>query len=211
MAALTKKRKRTMPGAGFGMIGLVISLAIVAVGGAVGGTMLLGSGGNSNDGLGTGAGSPANKAYDIVAETTLTTAESAVQTAATTTGYGTISAQSLAFDEPSIRFTSAASNADTTVSVATSGGLATIPGDTSIQAVVGGASSGGGSVTLAAFSQRTSGIGSCLYVWMTTGATWFGAEPGQTTCAAASLSTAPTAGLPTSTSIGWSSTTFPTP
>jgi hypothetical protein len=211
VAALTKKRKGTMPGAGFGMIGLVISLAIVAVGGAVGGTMLLGGGGSSDTGLGTGAGSPANKAYDIVAETTLETAESAVQTVATTTGYGTISAQSLAFDEPSVHFTQAASNADTTVSVATSGGQAATPGDTSIQAVVGGASSGGGSVTLAAFSQSTSGTGSCLYVWMTTGATWFGAEPGETACTAVALSTAPAAGPPTSATIGWSSTTFPTP
>ena len=205
-----KKRRTSVPGAGFGMIGLVLSLAVVAVGGAIGGTVLLGGSG-SNDGLGSGAGSPANKAYDIAAESTLETAQSAVETAATTTGYSGISAQSLEFDEPSLDFTSGASTSDTTVSVATSDAGAVNPGQAPAQSLGGTGSTSGGSVTLASYSNSTSGSGSCLYVWMTSGSTWFGAEEDQTSCPAPVLSQAPQPGAPSSSSIGWAQGTYPNP
>ena len=92
MSRPANKRKGSMPGAGFGMVGLVVSLAVVAIGGAIGGTALLGGSGSANNGLGTGPGSPANKAYDIAAESTLETAESAVETVATTSGYSGVNA-----------------------------------------------------------------------------------------------------------------------
>jgi hypothetical protein len=207
MSSLTKKRKGTVFGAGFGMIGLVLSLAVVAIGGAIGGTALLGGSGSGNGGLGTGNGSPANRAYDIAAESTLETAESAVETVATTSGYSGISASSLEFDEPSVKFTSGASTSDTTVSVADSA-TGTAPGQAP---PVGGSVSSTGSVTLAAYSQSTSGNGSCLFVWMTTGATWFGAESNQTSCTATAIASAPSAGTPSATAIGWAQTTFPNP
>jgi len=196
-------------GAGFGMLSLGISLAVVLVGGAIAGTVFLGGSSNSSDGL-TGAGSPANRAYDIVAETTLNSAQSAVETAATTSGYGSINAQSLEFDEPSLQFTSSASTSDTQVSVATGSGGGS---STSFPSVVSvpAAPSTGGSVTLAAYSQSTSGTGSCLFVWMTSGATWFGAEANQTSCTAQTLTSAPQASTPSSSAIGWAQTTFPNP
>ncbi len=201
-------KRRSIPGAGFGMIGLVLSLAIVAIGGAIGGTFLLGGSG-SNDGLGSGAGSPANRAYDVVAETTLETAQSAVETAATTTGYSGINAQSLAFDEPSLDFTSGASTSNTTVSVATSSGGGAGTGQLPGQGLGGAASSA--SVTLASYSDSTSATGSCLYVWMTTGSTLFGAEEDQTSCTAPALAQAPATSSPSSSSIGWAEGTYPNP
>jgi hypothetical protein len=208
MASPANKKKGSIAGAGFGYIGLVVSLGIVAIGGAIGGTALLGGSGSGNSGLGSGAGSPADRAYDIAAESTLETAESAVQTAATTSGYSTITAQSLEFDEPSVQFTSGSSTTDTQVSVAGSGTESTSPGQSPIQGLGGGASTGG-SVTLAAYSDSSSGPGSCLFVWMSEGSTWFGAETNQTSCRAVALSTSPTPGSPSSTSIGWAQTAFP--
>jgi hypothetical protein len=213
MSSPTKKRKGSIPGAGFGMVGMVLSLAVVAVGGVIGGTALLGGSGSGN-GLGSGAGSPADKAYDIAAESSLETAESAVETAATTSGYASIDAQSLEFDEPSVRFVSGPSTSDTTVSVVgpstQSGGSppSAIPGQAPS---AGSVSSSGGSVTLAAYSESTSGAGSCLYVWTTSGATWFGAESNQTSCSAVALASAPVAGTPSSNSIGWAQSAFPNP
>lgn len=213
-ASFTTKKKSSVPGAGFGLIGLVLALAVVAVGGGVGATMFFGGSGSSNTDLGSGSGSPANRAYDVVAETTLETAESAVQTVATTSGFGGMTAQTLSFDEPSIHFVSGDTTSDTTVSVADSGGSSAITPGTSIQSIVGavgGGGSQGGGVTLATYSNSISGPGSCLYVWMTTGATWFGSESDQTSCTATALATAPTAGPVSSSAIGWSSTSFPTP
>jgi hypothetical protein len=208
MSSPPNKKKGSIAGAGFGYVGLVVSLGIVAVGGAIGGTALLGGSGSGGNGLGSGAGSPADRAYDIAAESTLETAESAVQTAATTSGYSTITAQSLEFDEPSVQFTSGPSTTDTQVSVAGSGTGSISPGQSPFQGT-GGATSTGGSVTLAAYSDSTNGPGSCLFVWMSEGATWFGAETNQTSCRAVALTAAPTAGTPSSTAIGWAQTAFP--
>jgi hypothetical protein len=205
-----KKRRGSAAGAGFGMIGLVLSLAVVAVGGAIGGTVLLGGSG-SNSELGDGTGSPANKAYDIAAETTLETAQTAVETAATTSGYSGISAQSLEFDEPSLDFTAGASTNNTTVSVATSAGGASSSGQLPSQGVGAAGSSSGGSVTMASYSSSTSGTGSCLFVWMTSGSTWFGAEEGQSSCTAPALAQAPVTSAPSSSSIGWSQGSYPNP
>jgi hypothetical protein len=209
--ALTKTRKKSnIPGAGFGFIGLMLSLLVVAIGGGIGATVFFGGGSSSGSGSGSADASPVNRAYDTLAESTLETAESAVQTAATTSGYGSITAQSLGFDEPSVRFTSGASTNDTTVSVAGSSagqsqsGIPGGPGDVDVP-------SGGGSVTLGVYSQSLSGPGSCLYVWMESGSTWFGAEADQSSCAAPALSAAPQPGAPTSSTIGWAQTTFPSP
>lgn len=209
MSTPGSKHKGSIPGAGFGMVGLVLSLAVVAIGGAIGGTALLGGSGSVNNGLGAGSGSPANKAYDIAAESTLETAESAVETVATTSGYSGINASSLAFDEPSVKFTSGPSTDDMSVSVAAStqsGAPGSAPG-----LGAGGAGSSAASVTLASYSSSTSGTGSCLFVWMTTGTTWFGAEADQTSCTAVAMDSAPVAGAPSATSIGWAPTTFPSP
>lgn len=206
-----KKRKVSAPGAGFGMISLVLSLAVVAIGGAVGGTFLVGGSGSNNDGLGSGAGSPANRAYDIAAESTLETAQSAVETVATTSGYSGISAQSLKFDEPSLDFTSGSSTNNTTVSVASSPGGATSTGQLPTQGLGDSGTSSGGSVTLASYSNSTSGSGSCLFVWMTSGSTWFGAEENQASCTAPALSQAPQASAPSSSSIGWAQGSYPNP
>jgi hypothetical protein len=204
MSSSTTKRRGSVAGAGFGMLGLVLSLGVVAIGGAIGGVALLGGGGSVNSGPDAGAGSPANRAYDIAAESTLETAESAVETIATTSGYSAITAQTLAFDEPSVKFVSGPSTSDTSVSVSSPSAQPGSPGQAP------GATSGG-SVTLAAYSNSTSGAGSCLYVWMTTGATWFGAEANQTSCTAVALTSAPVALTPSSTRIGWAQSTFPSP
>jgi hypothetical protein len=208
MSSLTTKRKGSLPGAGFGMIGLVLALGVVAVGGAIGGTALLGGSGSANNGLGTGNGTPANKAYDIAAESTLETAESAVETVATTSGYSGISASSLEFDEPSVKFTSGSTTSDTSVSVADSSTGSSTPGQAP---ALGGSTSSSGSVTLAAYSESTSGNGSCLFVWMSTGATWFGAEADQTRCTATAMQSTPAVGTPSATAIGWAQSTFPSP
>ncbi|MGO9343237.1 MAG: hypothetical protein ACLP6E_12080 [Acidimicrobiales bacterium] len=205
-----RKRRASMPGAGFGMIGLVLSLAVVAVGGAVGGTMLIG-GSSGNDGLGNGTGSPANKAYDVAAESTLETAQSTVETVATTSGYSGITAQSLEFDEPSLDFTSGASTNNTTVSVAASPGTASGVGQLPVQGTGGTGTSSGGSVTLASYSDSTSGTGSCLFIWMTSGSTWYGAEEDQTSCRATALSQPPSPGSPSPSTIGWAQGSYPSP
>jgi len=209
MVLATRRRKLSIGGAGFGMVSLVLSLAVVAIGGAIGGTMLLGGSSGSGASLLSPNGSPVNRAYDVAAESTLSNAQTAVQTAAVATGYGAITAQSLEFDEPSAQFTSGPSTSDTQVSVATSGSQAA-PGTLGSETPAGGTTSGG-SVTLAAYSDRISGQGSCLFVWMTSGQTWYGAEPAQTTCQAHLLATAPQPSVPSSGSIGWAQNTFPSP
>jgi hypothetical protein len=67
---------------------------------------------------------------------------------------------------------------------------------------------GTGGVTLA---DRSSG-GICWLVWKSSNtATWFGAQTGQSQCTAPALSSAPSTGSVSSSSIGWQEGSFPQP
>ena len=100
-------------------------------------------------------------------------------------GQGTADPSNLQASNPSISFTSGPSTGPGTVSVASTDGSA---------------------VTLAARSSD----GTCWVVWWApTGGTWFGAQPGQASCTAPALATAPTAGPATSSTIGWQQGGYP--
>ena len=170
-------------------MGMVISLLIVA---------LLSVGALKAFGGGVGAGSGAktlrptvDQAYDVQAQSTLSTAMQNVRDGAISNGglsdsdlaqYGVTPGPS-----SSSSIVSGAVAASTAASGGTDGPL------------------GFGSVTLAADSQS----GTCWFVWFSSSATWYGFEPDATSCVASPLAAAPTAGAGSPGTIGWQQGSFP--
>jgi hypothetical protein len=145
----------------------------------------------------TGPGSPAlnptvDQAYDVQAQSALSSAMQNVRDGATSNGglsdsdlaqYGVISGPS---------------TSSSTVSGSVASTSATGDG-------VGGPL-GFGSVTLAAQAKS----GTCWFVWFSSSATWYGYEPDATSCAAQPIATAPTPGAGSPGTIGWQAGSFPT-
>jgi type IV pilus assembly protein PilA len=100
---------------------------------------------------------------------------------------GALSPAALHAAEPSVAFTVGASTGPGTVSVFSD-------------------PAGSGAVDLAARSSD----GTCWYLWWSTHAgTWYGAQTGQSQCAAPALLVAPSPAPVTGTSIGWQQSSFP--
>lgn len=169
-------------------------------------------------------------ADDLVVQQALSSALTSIGAEASSAGgYGALDITSLSTSDLSISFVAGPTSSPSTISVGltgSSGGAsgAGVPGSVpsggssgvggAVGAAIGGAdaagASGGGadssSVTLA--SRSTSGT--CWLAWKAAGsATWYGAQTHLSSCAAPALSSAPTPGPVTSSSIGWKQGSFP--
>lgn len=176
--------------AGFGLVSIVVSLLIVAI-------LSIGALKAFAGGAGSGSGSPAlnptvNQAYDVQAQSALSSAMQNVRDAATSNGG--LSDSDLA--QYGVR--SGPSNSASVVSGAVADATGASDG-------VDGPL-GFGSVTLAAEAKS----GTCWFVWFSTAATWYGFEPDATSCAAQAMTTAPLAGAGSPGTIGWQQGSFPT-
>ena len=214
------------------MITTAISLLATAVLTAILLGAVLGSNGSSA-GVGNGdsiSNAPGvAEATSLQAQQTLSTGLTTVETtAADGGGYGSLQPSTLSASTPSITFVEGPSTNATTLSMAVTAGPAgqqegATGGEGGVSAAIaaagagagaGGATSdaggtgGSGSVTLA---DRSSG-GICWLVWRSDGAaTWYGAQSGQSRCTAPVLSSAPSPGPVSSSSIGWQEGSFPAP
>jgi hypothetical protein len=175
---------------GFGLVGIVISLMLVALL-SVG--ALKAFAGESA----TGSGSPTlnptvEQAYDVQAQSALSTAMQNVRDGAISNG-GVSAADLVQYGVKPSPSTSAS---------AVSGAVADAASPS------GGADGalGFGGVTLAADSKS----GTCWFVWFSASATWFGFEPDATSCAAPPMPTAPTPGAGSPGMIGWQQGSFAT-
>ena len=172
-------------------------------------------------------------ADNLLAQQSLSTALTAVDAAAASAGgYGSLNIATLSASDPSVSYVAGPTTSASAVSIAvtgggggSSGGSVSSSGDGSVNAAIssaeaaGGAGSGvgsgagtgggaSGSVTLTARSSN----GTCWLLWRGGGsATWFGAQTGQSSCTAPSLSSAPEPGPVSSSSIGWQQGSFPSP
>jgi hypothetical protein len=170
-------------------VSIVVSLLIVAL-------LSVGALKAFAGGAGTGSGSPTmnpavNQAYDVQAQSALSSAMQNVRDGATSNGG--LSASDLA----QYGVVSGPSTSSSTVSGAVA--------DTSAAGGVDGAL-GFGNVTLAAQAKS----GTCWYVWFSSSGTWYGFEPDATSCAAQPLATEPTPGAGAPGTIGWQQGSFPT-
>lgn len=170
--------------AGFGLVGIVISLMIVAI-------LSVGALKAFASGAGPGSGSPAqnpavNQAYDVQAQSALSNAMENVRDGAISNGG--VSASDLA--------QYGVSAAPSTSPSEVSGAVAASSADGSI---------GYGAVTLAAESKSRT----CWFVWFSSSATWYGSEPSASSCAAQPMPDAPTPGAGSPGSIGWQPDSFP--
>lgn len=175
--------------AGFGLLGIVISLLVVAL-------LSVGALEAFAGGSGTGSGSQVlsptvDRAYDVQAQSSLSTAMQNVRDGAISNGG--LSASDLA----QFGVTTGPSSSATMVSGAVADPAASGGADGAL---------GFGSVTLAAASKS----GTCWYVWFSTSATWFGFEPDATSCIAPSMATAPSPGAGSPGTVGWQQGSFPT-
>ena len=180
----TKLAQSTRPGdqGGFSTVVVVLSLGITAILVAliVGTTLKSGSDTNANVTNAPGV----EEATALQAQQTLSTALTAVETAASSAGYDSLTVAELSASDPSISFVSGPSTDSTTVSVTVNGG----------------------SVTLADRSTD----GTCWLMWKSaTSATWYGAQANLSSCMAPALESTPSPGPVSSASIGWQQGSFP--
>ena len=172
-------------------------------------------------------------ADNLLAQQSLSTALTAVTTAASSAGgYGALDVGTLSASDPSVSYVAGATTSPSTVSVTvtsgsgvgtgTAGASPSGGGSGSIGSAIssaeaaggagagagGGAGANSGTVTLAARSSN----GTCWLVWRGVGsAIWYGAQTDQPSCTAPGLVSTPSAGPVTSSSIGWQPGSFPSP
>jgi hypothetical protein len=208
------------------LVAIVAALLVVGLLGAASIGLMLGGGGSGGSGSNLAAGIGVGTADDVSAKTALSQAQTAVAPVAAAGGYGGITAQSLTESDPDTTFSSGPSVGVSIVSVASTGGSSaddsgtggvSIPGAAGITVPSGvvpgqdnptpGGSTGGGSVTMTAFSPS----GTCWYLWLGSGGPFYGAQTGQKGCQATALPTAPAPSSVSSTEIGWAPGSFPAP
>jgi hypothetical protein len=150
------------------------------------------SAGSSANGSGISNAPGFAEARSMQAQQTLSIGLTTVETAAASAGgYSSLQPSALSASNPSIIFVSGPSTNSTTISLAG----------------VSGVGNEGAGVTLAV---RSVG-GTCWLVWKSPeSATWYGAQTGQPSCTAPALSSPPTVGPVSATSIGWQEGSFPT-
>jgi hypothetical protein len=170
------------------MIGIIVSLLAVAVLSVIALRSL--GGGGATGGTGSSLGSSVALAYDVQAQSTLSTTMQNVRDALVADGNPS------ALGLTQFGVTSGPSSAPGTVSGAVS--AVDDPADPS-------AAAGSGAVTLAAYSKS----GTCWFVWFSATSTWYGTEPGQSSCLAQPMSSAPSPGAPSAGSVGWQQGSFP--
>lgn len=170
------------------MLSLVIGALLVAL--LLGKT--LGSSTTSSTSIDNAPG--VSEADSLQAKQSLSVGLTAAATAAAASGgYATLTSADLSQANPSIHFVMGPSASSSTVSVATT---ATGGGD------------GGGSLTMAAHASD----GTCWLVWRSDqGATWYGAQSALASCTAPAISSPPTPGPASPSTIGWQQGSFPNP
>jgi type II secretory pathway pseudopilin PulG len=170
------------------MVGIVVSLLIVGLLSLV--VLRSVGGGMATSKDASSLGASVALAYDVQAQSTLSNTMQNVRDALVSNGNASV------LNLAQFGVTAGPSNAPSTVSGAVS--------DTGDPADLG-AASGSGSVTLAAWSKS----GTCWFVWFSASATWYGAEPGSSSCLAQPLSGEPSPGAPSAGSVGWQQGSFP--
>jgi hypothetical protein len=205
------------------MISIVLSLVGVALLTLILLSTTLHSGTSPDAGVANAPG--VGLADNLVAQQSLSTALTAVETAASGAGgYGSVDVATLSGSDPSVSYVSGPTTSASTVSVALTGGSGSVatgsPVGGSVGAAISGAEAAGsgagegtggggasGTVTLAAHSSN----GTCWLVWKGDGsATWYGAQTGLASCTAPALTSAPSPGPVSSSGIGWQVGGFPT-
>ena len=216
---------------GFSMIATALGLGATAILTAV----LLGTMLDSNGTTATGISNEPGvaEATALQAQQTLSAGLTTVDTAAISGGgYGSLQPSALTASDPSITFVAGPSTNSDTISIAVTGGSggqagvngASVGSDGGVSSSVGGAGgiadavagqggsggvgtgAGNGTVTLA---DRSTG-GTCWLVWKGTRTdTWYGAETGLASCTAPAISSTPSPGPVSSSSIGWQQGSFP--
>jgi hypothetical protein len=197
--------------AGFGLVGLLMTMAILALLVVVA-VKAIPSGPTSTSGLSpydvpggaanvVGGASASNSGGAVVAtpngliaqaaseaaQASLGTVLPAVDQVATGSGgYGDITVSALQGSVRGASFTAGPSTGASLIGVAAAGG-------------------GSGGVALAVRDAS----GTCWFVWRSNAATWYGAQTGRPSCTAPAQATAPTASAVGSGSIGWQSGSFP--
>ena len=173
--------------AGLGLVAVSVSLLIVAAVAVVAmKTLSGGSGGPSGQSL----GSDVSNAYAVQAQSNLSNAMARIQDVAVSDGGFS------GLDLTQFGVETGPATAGQVSGVVSSGASAPL-------GEPGGA--GGGSVTLAARAAPDT----CWYVWFSSSATWYGVEPGASSCAARPMAQPPTAGAPAPGSVGWQQGGFP--
>jgi hypothetical protein len=170
--------------AGFGMVGVALSLLVVALL-SVGAAAAFGGGSASPTSAGgtSGLGADVKSAYDTQAQSNLSNTMQNVRAAALSNG----GASGLDLGQFGV-----------------SPGSST--GPSSVSGAVAATDDGSGAVTLAVSSQS----GTCWFIWFSDGSTYYGAEPDATSCTASAMAAAPTPGSPAPGAIGWQAGSFPT-
>ena len=174
--------------AGLGLATISVSLLIVAVLSVV--AMKTFAGSTSTAGAsGQSFGPDVSQAYAVQAQTDLSNAMQQIQDVAVSDG----GFSGLDLSQFGVRAGPSASAGQVSGAVA------------SDASGLGGGGDGGGSVTLA--TRASPDV--CWYVWFSNSATWYGVEPGASSCAAQPMDEPPTASAPSSGTIGWQDGSFP--
>jgi hypothetical protein len=175
--------------AGFGALATVISLAIVAL--ATLGTLVALPGTSAPRGGTRALGTTVTNAYDVEAQSNLSTAmENILNNAVADGGLAGL-------DIAPYGVTPGPSTSPQQVSGAVA--------DATVPAGGPGGPLGSGSVTPAAQSRS----GTCWYVWFSASDTWFGLQPDAVSCVAKAMVNEPAPGRPAPGTIGWQSGSFP--
>lgn len=178
---------------GFGLIGIAVSLVVIAALTAVAFTL----GGTGATTTGGGQNAEVARAYDVAAQATLSTTLTNVRNAALADGgYGAVDLTQLGVSSGPATSAQGVSGVVSAAGAAPGTGGLTVPG-------VGGTGGTGGTVTLAARSQS----GACFFVWASAGVTWYGAAAHPSSCVAVPMAgpPAPTAG----SGVTWRTGGFP--
>jgi len=192
-----------------GVIGVAISLGVVAILTAI----IIGiSFGSGNGGTDTSGDDGVGQASDIQAQQDLSQAVTAVR------AVGSQGAAALQEAEPSLSFVNGPTSEPNVISVASVPGAAspgaassgaTIPGVPGVT-VPGSAGSApatsGGSTTIASYAPTTR---NCWFIYSDGGALFYGLQTDQASCTAPALATAPAAGAASASAIGWQANQFP--
>ena len=171
---------------GLGLVTVAISLLIVGVITVV---AMKAMGGDGGAGSGTGSlGSDVANAYAVEAQSNLSNAMEHIQDAALSDG-GTAGLDLTQFG------------------VGTGASRATGSVTGVVAAATDGGGEGGAAVTLAARGAP----GTCWLVWFSATATWYGVEPGASSCTPPPLAQPPETGPASSGRVGWQQGSFPAP
>jgi hypothetical protein len=183
---------------GLGLVGLLVSLAVLGMlagvsllalgGGGTGPSVTLPGerGGADGSAVSSGSGGAVALAADEAAQANLRAALDALAQTAAVDGYGSVTVSGLEDSMRGVTFVNGPSTSASVISLTTG-------------------SAAGGAVSMAALAAS----GTCWLTWTTAATTSFGAEPKAATCVAPALAQPPAAGAPAPGHIGWQAGSFP--